>query len=126
MADLSETLRAARKERGWSQMELAKRSGLSQTTISDIERGRNRTSRDLIQIARALDISVEQLTSGITYGSVSATKVLTIKEPQTSFRLEQDEQLLLDAYRTADETGRMMLITQARALLAIAVEKRAI
>ena len=126
MADLSETLRAARKERGWSQMELAKRSGLSQTTISDIERGRNRTSRDLIQLARALGISAEQLTSGITYGGISAAKVLTIKEPQTSFRLEQDEQLLLDAYRTADETGRMMLITQARALLAIAVEKRAI
>lgn len=37
---LGATIRAARRERGWSQEELAFRADVSQTIISRIERGR--------------------------------------------------------------------------------------
>lgn len=40
-APLGAMIRAARRERGWSQEELAFRADVSQTVISRIERGRN-------------------------------------------------------------------------------------
>lgn len=65
MRTLSETLKAARLRADLTQLELAKKSGLSQSTISDIERGRNESSRDLPAIASALGITVESLLSGV-------------------------------------------------------------
>ena len=41
MAGQDDTLRAARKARGLTQMEAASLAGLSQTLISDLETGRN-------------------------------------------------------------------------------------
>lgn len=46
-----------------SQEELARSAGVSQTTIADLERGRNETSRRLTNIAQALGVSAEQLES---------------------------------------------------------------
>jgi transcriptional regulator with XRE-family HTH domain len=55
-------LRALRKRRGWSQEELARRTGVARSTISEIESGR-RDARGgtLGPIAHALGISVDQL-----------------------------------------------------------------
>lgn len=57
-------VRAARKTRGMTQTQLAAASGLSQTTISDIERGRNASSADIVALARALDVRAEWLADG--------------------------------------------------------------
>ena len=57
-------IREIRKARGMRQHELAKRAGLSQTTISDLERGRNVSSTELPQLARALGVAVEELIHG--------------------------------------------------------------
>jgi len=57
-------IREIRKARGLRQHELAKRAGLSQTTISDLERGRNVSSTELPQLARALGVAVEELVQG--------------------------------------------------------------
>lgn len=47
-----------RKERGWTQEELAERSGLTQQYLSDLERGkRNPTIVTIYEIAQALDVS---------------------------------------------------------------------
>jgi SOS-response transcriptional repressor LexA len=64
MNTFSERVRNRRKELGLSQIELAKKAGLSQTTISDIERGRNDGSRDIVDLARALQCSPEHLVNG--------------------------------------------------------------
>ena len=51
-----------RRERGWSQEELADRSGLHRTYISGIERGaRNPTVMVLAKMAEALDVGPDRL-----------------------------------------------------------------
>lgn len=51
-----------RKERGWTQEELAERSGLSQQYLSDLERGRrNPTIVTIYEIAEALQVSHVEL-----------------------------------------------------------------
>ena len=55
-------LKRIRKERGWSQEELAFESGLHRTYISGIERGaRNPTVMILARIAETLSVSVSEL-----------------------------------------------------------------
>lgn len=52
-----------RKERGWSQVELAKNWGIPQSTISAWERYSNvePTASNLLNLARNLNLSVEEL-----------------------------------------------------------------
>jgi SOS-response transcriptional repressor LexA len=64
MKTFRDRVRGRRKELGISQAELAKRAGLSQTTISDIERGRNDGSREVVDLAKALQCSPEHLVHG--------------------------------------------------------------
>ncbi len=54
----------ARKKAGYTQSELADQSGVSQKTITDIERGRNQSSLYLVQLARALKIDATWLATG--------------------------------------------------------------
>lgn len=61
---LGNRIRDIRLARGMRQTELARRSGLSQTTISDLERGRNVSSAVLPSIARALGLSTDELVYG--------------------------------------------------------------
>ena len=58
-------LKRIRKERGWSQEELAFESGLHRTYISGIERGaRNPTIVILARLAETLRVTVDQLVKG--------------------------------------------------------------
>ena len=58
-------LKQIRKERGWSQEELAFESGLHGTYISGIERGaRNPTVIILARLAETLHVPVKQLLKG--------------------------------------------------------------
>jgi transcriptional regulator with XRE-family HTH domain len=51
-------LRRIRKARGWTQEELAERSGLSQQYLSDLERGkRNPTIVTIYELAQAFGAS---------------------------------------------------------------------
>jgi transcriptional regulator with XRE-family HTH domain len=60
--DLGETIKQQRSALGISQGELAKRSGLHRTYVSDIERGmRNPTLGSIQKIAQALHVSVAKL-----------------------------------------------------------------
>lgn len=64
MNNFGKRVRERRKLLGFTQMELAAKAGLSQTTISDIERGRNESSIELISLARELECNPEWLKSG--------------------------------------------------------------
>ena len=58
-------LKRIRKERGWSQEELAFESGLHRTYISGIERGaRNPTIVIMARLAETLRVPVDQLVRG--------------------------------------------------------------
>lgn len=61
---LSNRMRTQRKAQGMSQEELAKAAGVSQTTVAQIESGRNQGSKHLLAIARALNVSPDWLQSG--------------------------------------------------------------
>ena len=61
-AKLSANMIRLRKEKGWSQEELADQSGLHRTYISGVERqDRNPTVMVLEKIAKALSVTVAQL-----------------------------------------------------------------
>ena len=64
MSTFASRVRSRRKELELSQAELAKRSKLSKTTISDIERGRNDASREIVELAVALQCAPERLKTG--------------------------------------------------------------
>lgn len=65
----------ARKAKKMTQQELAKKAGLTQATISDIERGRNQTTIEAPTLAKALGVSVDYLLLGkeMEYEPVIAT-----------------------------------------------------
>lgn len=64
MTTFGQRVREARKEAKLTQPQLAKAAGLSQTTISDIERGRNNGSSEVTSLARALNVTPEWLAEG--------------------------------------------------------------
>lgn len=58
-------LRSLRKQKGWSQEELAERCGLHRTYVSSVERGeRNPTLRIIQKIAHALEVHPSTLLEG--------------------------------------------------------------
>ncbi|MBJ9709855.1 XRE family transcriptional regulator [Burkholderia gladioli] len=64
MRTLADRLKEARSDKDLSQEELAALSGVSQSTIAHVESGRNKGSKHLLTLARALDVRPEWLGSG--------------------------------------------------------------
>jgi DNA-binding XRE family transcriptional regulator len=63
---LGKRIRALRLDRGWTQEELAHRSGLNRSYMSDVENGRSDVSLSTLhKIARPLEISLAELLAGI-------------------------------------------------------------
>ena len=66
LQNLSRVVRGRREELGLSQDELAHRSGLHRTYISDIERGaRNLSLKNLVRLAEALEVPASKLMSWV-------------------------------------------------------------
>ena len=54
-----ETIRAARKKRGWSQAELGQNAGVSRPTIARVEANSDVTTATIAKIAEALGFKLE-------------------------------------------------------------------
>lgn len=77
-----------RKERGFTQIELAQKTGLVQTLVSDYERGKLRLNADMIlRFANALEVSTDDLLQPSTSKSVRKPSRKVLR------RLEQIEAL---------------------------------
>ncbi|MGI9019051.1 MAG: helix-turn-helix transcriptional regulator [Euzebya sp.] len=61
VTDLGKTIRAARKQRGWSQSALAGTAGVSRATVARIEAGRDISATSLSRLASALDLHLRLL-----------------------------------------------------------------
>ena len=58
---IAENLKRLREREGLSQAALAKKAGVSQQLISQLERGENLTTKNLPQIVRALNATIDQV-----------------------------------------------------------------
>lgn len=65
-AQLGDNVRAARKERGWTQEDLAHKTGLAVVQVSRIERGRREVRLStIIRLLRALETTPDRLLDGL-------------------------------------------------------------
>jgi transcriptional regulator with XRE-family HTH domain len=64
VSNLAQRLIKSRIDKGLSQQELAKLSGVSQQTISSIESGKIKSSRFVADLAGALEVNLEWLMTG--------------------------------------------------------------
>lgn len=64
MDDLGKRIRRRRESLGLDQVTLAKRAGISQPTLANLESGKNQKTRFLAEIARELNTTAEWLSSG--------------------------------------------------------------
>lgn len=64
---------------------LAKRAGVSQTTIADLERGRNESSRKLTDIARVLLVTADELVA------LESSKLIEISQKRRTTNLQPSD-----------------------------------
>jgi len=64
---IREKVRALRKQRGWSQIDLANQSGLSLASIRNLEQGLKFTPRTRRMVSLALDVSPAELGGSIAW-----------------------------------------------------------
>jgi transcriptional regulator with XRE-family HTH domain len=99
-----ERIRIARRERGWTQDDLAQNVGVSRSAVAQWETGRSGQVRgNMARIARALDVDVEYL----LYGT-------QLRQPLQA--AGADELALLRLYRACLPEDRQSLLLTARRL----------
>jgi transcriptional regulator with XRE-family HTH domain len=91
MSNLAERLREARTTAGMSQTELAQRSGVSQSTIANIESGRNEGSKHILQIADALNTNPAWLMEGRLPRMVHNVRTVPADEVRTDPNILPEE-----------------------------------
>ena len=103
-------MRALREKEGWSQEDLAKAAKVSQSTIAQIEGGRNKGSKHILALANALKVPPEWLQDGIPLSSVITNTTLSGLDYQPPAEAKprprsRAAQGLIDAIIQADERG---------------------
>ncbi|MFV7442361.1 LexA family protein [Acinetobacter pittii] len=78
MATLGENLKAIRKAKKMTQKELAQKSGVKQSVISDLETGNAKSTGSILELANALGVTAEDLRKGVV-GEIDATNVTPIQ-----------------------------------------------
>ncbi|MGN5754880.1 LexA family protein [Acinetobacter calcoaceticus] len=78
MATLGENLKKIRKAKKMTQKELAQKSGVKQSVISDLETGNAKTTGSILELANALGVTAEELKKGVI-GEVEFTNVSPVQ-----------------------------------------------
>jgi transcriptional regulator with XRE-family HTH domain len=106
-ADIGARIRDVRRERGWTQDQLASAVGVSRSAVAQWETGRaGQVTTNLTRIAEVLEVGVEYL----MYGED--------RRPSAEARLG-DELALLRLYRECSAEDRQLLLRTARRLVAV-------
>lgn len=87
-----EVIRDARKKRGWSQLALGERVGVSQVAIKKIEKGETIKSKHLAKIAQLLELDLSLLDPAMSPDRIPIEQNFTSRDRTTKIlRLEQDQ-----------------------------------
>ncbi|MDG9859402.1 XRE family transcriptional regulator [Acinetobacter ursingii] len=65
MATLGENLKKIRKAKGLTQKQVAQKSGVRQSVISDLETGTAKSTGSIVELANALGVTAEDLRKGV-------------------------------------------------------------
>lgn len=119
---LSKRLTAARKKRGWTQMQLVAASKVKQSFIGALEAGNQKSSSWLPEIAHALNVDAFWLKTGkgkipeIFSDCITEQNCMAIEEPQSAYVVNMpnslQNELATIAAKISDE-GLHRLIGQA-------------
>jgi len=87
MASLGENLKKIRKAKGLTQKQVAQKSGVKQSVISDLETGTAKSTGSIIELADALGVTAEELRKGVVDDSdfSNVTPVKTNMAPVLSW-----------------------------------------
>lgn len=77
MSTLGENLKKIRKAKKVTQKELAQKSGVKQSVISDLETGNAKSTGSILELANALGVTAEELKKGVFDGE-SLTNVVPV------------------------------------------------
>lgn len=77
MTTLGENLKKIRKAKKMTQKELAQKSGVKQSVISDLETGNAKSTGSILELANALGVTAEELKKGV-FDEVSLTNVVPV------------------------------------------------
>lgn len=72
---IPESLKRLREAAGLSQPALAKKAGVSQQLISQLENGKNATTKHLPKIARALGVTIREIDPSYDPGAINSDGV---------------------------------------------------
>lgn len=78
MATLGVNLKAIRKAKKMTQKELAQKSGVKQSVISDLETGNAKSTGSILELANALGVTAEELKKGVV-GELITTNVVPVQ-----------------------------------------------
>lgn len=78
MATLGENLKAIRKAKKMTQKELAQKSGVKQSVISDLETGNAKSTGSILELANALGVTAEELKKGVV-GELITSNVVPVQ-----------------------------------------------
>ena len=77
MTTLGENLKKIRKAKKMTQKELAQKSGVKQSVISDLEMGNAKSTGSILELANALGVTAEELRKGV-FDEASLTNVAPV------------------------------------------------
>ena len=78
MTTLGENLKKIRKAKKMTQIQLAKKSGVKQSVISDLETGTAKSTSFILELAGALGVTAEELKKGVS-GEIEPGNAVPIK-----------------------------------------------
>lgn len=109
---IGERIRSARKRAGMTQSELAKKVGMKQATLSQLETGESEGSKLIVGLAHHLGVSAIWLQTGRGEPTLIKTPA---PEPAPQFleRLNAEEHDLIQKLRKATAAGRASILSAA-------------
>lgn len=111
MSTFGERLQEARKESGLTQKAVAKRIGMSQPVLSELENNEYSVSGFTVQLAHLYKVSARWLAEGLGPKELPSSETMI---GDATSGLTPDEKSLLEAFRSLGPTERGYLLEDAK------------